>query len=70
MLRVDGDLKPLCETPDSHDDIHQAMMRIMSLAQQAVFSQHQECDFAFELADGVRFRVNVFEQARGMSVVF
>ena len=49
MLRVDGDLKPLCETPDSHDDIHQAMMRIMSPAQQAVFSQHQECDFAFEL---------------------
>ncbi len=70
MLRVDGDLKPLCETPDSHDDIHQAMMRIMSPAQQATFSQHQECDFAFELADGVRFRVNVFEQARGMSVVF
>jgi twitching motility protein PilT len=70
MLRVDGDLIALSDGVLSHDDIHPALMSIMSSAQQAGFIQTLECDFAFELANVSRFRVNVFHQARGVSAVF
>jgi twitching motility protein PilT len=70
VLRVDGDLTPMSETPLTHDEIHQALMSIMSSAQQSQFKQSHECDFSLELADVSRFRVNVFQQARGVSAVF
>lgn len=70
MLRVDGDLMALSDGVLSHDDIHPALMSIMSSAQQRGFMQTLECDFAFELANVCRFRVNVFHQARGVSAVF
>jgi twitching motility protein PilT len=70
MFRVDGDLTPLSETPLTHDDLSQALMTIMSSAQQSHFSQSLECDFSLTLSDVSRFRVNVFQQARGVSAVF
>jgi twitching motility protein PilT len=70
MLRVNGDLIPLSEQVLTHDDIHAALMSIMSSAQQLQFSQHLECDFSLDLAGISRFRVNVFQQARGVSAVF
>ena len=70
MLRVDGDLIPLSEQVLTHADIHAALMSIMSSAQQLQFSQNLECDFSLDLAGVSRFRVNVFQQARGVSAVF
>jgi twitching motility protein PilT len=70
MLRLNGDLIALPETVLTHDDVHVALMRIMSSAQQLQFSQTFECDFSLDLADMSRFRVNVFQQARGVSAVF
>ena len=70
MLRVDGDLTPLSETALSHDSLYAALMSIMSSAQQQQFSQTLECDFSLALPDVSRFRVNVFQQARGVSAVF
>ena len=70
MLRVDGDLIPMSEQVLTHVDIHAALMSIMSSAQQLQFSQNLECDFSLDLADVSRFRVNVFQQARGVSAVF
>jgi twitching motility protein PilT len=45
-------------------------MTIMSSAQQLQFSQSHECDFSLDVTDVSRFRVNVFQQARGVSAVF
>lgn len=70
MLRVDGNLIPLSEQVLTHDDIHAALMTIMSSTQQSNFKHNLECDFALNLADVSRFRVNVFQQARGVSAVF
>ena len=69
MLRVDGDLTPLSATALSHDSLYAALMSIMSSAQQQQFSQTLECDFSLALPDVSRFRVNVFQQARGVSAV-
>jgi twitching motility protein PilT len=70
MLRVDGDLHSLSEQVLTHDDIHAALMTIMSSTQQSNFKNNLECDFSLDLADVSRFRVNVFQQARGVSAVF
>ena len=70
VFRVDGDLIALNDVALSHDDIHASLMTIMSSAQQSHFSQSLECDFSLTLPDVSRFRVNVFQQARGVSAVF
>jgi twitching motility protein PilT len=70
LLRVDGDLIALNDVALSHDDVHASLMTIMSSAQQLQFSQSHECDFSLNVTDVSRFRVNVFQQARGVSAVF
>jgi twitching motility protein PilT len=70
LLRVDGDLITLSDVALSHDDIHASLMTIMSSAQKSHFSQSHECDFSLDVTDVSRFRVNVFQQARGVSAVF
>jgi len=70
LYRIDGDLQPLSDTVLTHDDIHAALMTIMSSAQQSHFKQSLESDFSFELPSLSRFRVNAFHQARGVSAVF
>jgi twitching motility protein PilT len=67
---VDGDLISLSDVALSHDDIHAALMTIMSSELQSLFRQSLECDFSMDVTDVSRFRVNVFQQARGVSVVF
>jgi twitching motility protein PilT len=69
-LRIEGDLRPVSDTVLTSDDIHAALMRIMSSAQQTQFKERLECDFSFEVPRLSRFRVNVFLQARGVSAVF
>ena len=70
MFRVDGDLIAASTEVVTHEGIHAALMSIMSSAQLSHFKQSMECDFSIDLADVSRFRVNVFQQSRGVSVVF
>jgi pilus retraction protein PilT len=70
MLRVDGDLMPLSDDVLTQEDIHAALMTIMSSTQQSNFKRNLECDFSLNIANVSRFRVNVFQQTRGVSAVF
>ncbi len=70
MLRVDGELVALRQTPLVNDALHPLVLALMSSAQQLQFAQTLSCDFALDLPDVSRFRVNVFQQARGISAVF
>jgi twitching motility protein PilT len=70
MCRVDGALVVLSSQPLCQEELHLALMDIMSLAQQTQLRQTHECDFSFDVPALSRFRVNVFEQARGVSAVF
>ncbi len=69
-LRLDGDLVALSDRPLTHEELHLALLGIMSPAQQTQFIQSHECDFSFDVPALSRFRVNVFVQARGVSAVF
>ena len=69
-LRVDGHLVAVSDVSLAHEELHHALMDIMTPAQQTQFSQSHECDFSFDVPALSRFRVNVFMQARGVSAVF
>ncbi|MEY4439234.1 MAG: twitching motility protein [Pseudomonadota bacterium] len=69
-LRVDGHLVAMSDVSLVHEELHQALLGIMPLAQQAVFKLAHECDFSFDVPTLSRFRVNVFMQVRGVSAVF
>lgn len=69
-LRIDGSLRPYSDQVLTHEDIVAAMDSIMSPMQRDHFKQALECDFSFEVPGVSRFRVNVYNQIRGISVAF
>ena len=70
ILRVNGDLVPLTDVVMTHDALHGALMATLSSALQLELAQTHACDFSLDVPDVSRFRVNVFQQARGVSAVF
>ena len=81
MIRVDGDMRKLMVSdkismevrdmePLDKATIHNLVYDIMNDYQRKEFEENLECDFSFEVPNLARFRVNVFNQDRGMAVVF
>ena len=81
MIRVDGDMRKLKTTdkltmevrdmePLDKTTVHNLVYDIMNDHQRKEFEETLECDFSFEVPNLARFRVNVFNQDRGMAVVF
>lgn len=70
IVRVDGDLQQLNAEVLSHEAIMQGLHSIMNAVQRARFEASMECDFSFEVEGLSRFRVNAFQQMRGVSVAF
>jgi twitching motility protein PilT len=70
MLRIDGSLSPYSDQVLTHDAIAASLESIMSPLQRDHFKQMLECDFSFEVPGVSRFRVNVYQQIRGISVAF
>ncbi len=70
LLRRDGDIQKI-DTPSLDADAIQTLAyEVMTDRQQAEFEKHMEVDFSFELPGIARFRVNVFQQNRGIGAVF
>jgi twitching motility protein PilT len=69
VIRVDGDLSTLSEEVISHKALEKALFEVMDEAQQAQYRDHREVDFALQVENAGRFRVNVYEQLNGPGVV-
>src|SRR5690606_21262170 len=69
MVRVNGDMKKLKAPPLSGEETQRMIYDIMSDAHRKHFEEHSELDFAMQLGEIARFRVNVFKQQRGMGAV-
>lgn len=70
LLRTSGDIRRV-EMPDLEPDvIHQMIYDVMNDHQRKTFEAELEADFSFELPNVARFRVNVFQQNRGIGAVF
>ena len=69
MIRLDGVMKRLDQTPLSQDEVHTLVYDIMDEEQRKAFEKSLELDFSYDLGDVGRFRVNVFMQQRGEGAV-
>ncbi len=70
MIRVDGDIRRINVPELDHKTVQSMMYDIMNDRQRKDFEEFFETDFSFEIPGLARFRVNAFNQARGMGGVF
>ena len=66
ILRVDGELETTDSPVLSQASLREMLMATMSEDQAIEFQRSQEVDFAMELHDGERFRVNAFSARCGV----
>lgn len=70
MLRVDGDIQR-CDLPElTADAARELIHSVMNSAQRSAFESAHEADFSYAVPGLGRFRVNAFEQQRGVGAVF
>jgi twitching motility protein PilT len=69
LLRVHGDLVRMERPPLAATDISMLIQSIMSPVQREAFEREHEADFACQLDDVGRYRVNVFLHSRGPGAV-
>jgi len=70
MIRIHGDMTRIKMPELSDRDVQAMVYDIMNDTQRKLFEEHLELDFSFALGDIARFRVNCFNQNRGMAAVF
>ncbi|MXR35939.1 type IV pilus twitching motility protein PilT [Craterilacuibacter sinensis] len=70
MIRVHGDIRRINLPAMEQHEVHDMVYDIMNDHQRKAFEEHFECDFSFDMPGVARFRVNAFQQNRGMAAVF
>jgi twitching motility protein PilT len=68
--RIHGNLHTLESEPLAVDDVRECMFEIMDGTTQNSFEQDDAADFAYEIKDVSRFRVNVFRHLNGVGAIF
>ena len=69
-MRVHGDLQCITDEPISSKDAFEALKEIMSMRHKEVLESDEQVDFAYEIKDVGRFRVNIFRHLNGVGAVF
>ena len=70
LIRIDGDIRRIKVDPLPSNVAHDMIYDIMLDSQRKEFEERLEADFAFEIANVARFRVNAYNQARGPAAAF
>jgi twitching motility protein PilT len=70
LLRVDGEIRRINLPLLQDAEVKSLIYDIMNDHQRKIFEQQFDVDFAFELPNLARFRVNVFIQSRGIAAAF
>ena len=69
MLRVHGEVRRLNLPVVEHKEVLSMVYDIMTDAQRQQFEEKLEADFAFEIEGVSRFRINAFNQLRGIMTI-
>lgn len=69
MIRLHGDMVKIDVPPFTAEGLRAGLLQIMSADQKEEFQKNLEIDFAIQLKELGRFRVNVFTQNRGPGAV-
>ncbi|UCD35303.1 MAG: type IV pilus twitching motility protein PilT [Nitrospiraceae bacterium] len=70
VVRRYGDLEEVGNDRLSFDGLREILFTILSKEQQQKFLDEKELDFAYEIPNAGRFRVNYYDQRKGMSAAF
>lgn len=70
MIRVHGDIRRINLPEMSSEEVGQMITSVMNDQQRKLYQQNMETDFAFELPNVARFRVNAFTSNLGPAAVF
>ena len=70
MVRINGTMQPLNMSPLKQEDIESILPQILDEDQLTYFEKNKEIDFSASLEGKGRFRVNFFNQIKGMAGVF
>ncbi|MDG9729978.1 type IV pilus twitching motility protein PilT [Ignatzschineria sp. RMDPL8A] len=70
IVRIDGDITRINLPALSHDQVYDQVYGVMNDSQRKTFDANMEVDFSIEIPGIARFRVNAFQQSRGMGAVF
>ena len=70
LIRIDGEIRRIKVDPLDDRAVLDMITGIMLDHQRKEFEERWECDFAFEIPNVARFRVNAFNQARGPAAAF
>ena len=68
--RIHGNLKTLIEETLTTDDVRNCLLEIMDGATQRAFDARDAADFAYEIPNVSRFRVNAFRHLNGLGAIF
>lgn len=69
-LRIDGEIVFHPTAPLSDGEVRLALEELVDEKQRAEFRSALDYDFSIDVCDGIRCRVNVFEQHRGRAAAF
>ena len=69
-VRIHGLLKTLDAEPLATDNVRECLYEIMDGTAQRSFEQKDAADFAYEIEEVSRFRVNVFRHLNGIGAIF
>src|SRR5262249_47319860 len=70
MMRIHGELAPIDNQVLTRDGVHRMIYELLNDDQRRLFEEARDLDFAIELGEVARFRVNVFNQRNGEGAVF
>ena len=70
IIRVDGDIRRINVPAMDNTEVRAMVYDIMNDKQRKDFEEFLEADFSFEILGLARFRVNAFNQNRGIAAVF
>ena len=70
MVRINGIIKPLNMSSTTVEDMNSILPQVMNEDQIESFHEKKEIDFSSRLEGKGRFRVNFFQQIRGLAAVF
>lgn len=70
LIRINGDLKPLTNSPVQPEMTHKLIYGILSDAQKKLFEDTGDLDFCHEIPNVGRFRANILKQRKGFDAVF
>jgi len=68
--RIHGNLQVILEKRLTTEEVQEAIFEIMDGTTQRTFDAHDAADFAYEIPDISRFRVNAFRHLNGVGAVF